>query len=109
MGFLSSYDGEIREPLVWPQGSPVSIRVARGSAALLSKSQQGNQASRHAEGGISKSFLSCGSKPWVPSTSDDDLRELLRVPMGSQEYCGLGRGLSDSTGFGAMEERLISS
>ena len=25
MGFLSSYDGELREPLVWPQGSPVSI------------------------------------------------------------------------------------
>jgi len=25
VGFLSSYDGELREPLVWPQGSPVSI------------------------------------------------------------------------------------
>ena len=35
MGF-SSYDVELREPLVLPQGSPVSIRVARGIAALLS-------------------------------------------------------------------------
>ena len=35
VGFLSSYDGELREPLVWPQGSSVSIRVARGSTALL--------------------------------------------------------------------------
>ena len=28
------------------------------------------------------------------STCDGDLRELLRVPMGSQEYCGVGMGLS---------------
>ena len=34
--FFSSYDGEPMKPLVWPQGSPVSIRVARGSTALLS-------------------------------------------------------------------------
>ena len=33
-------------------------------------------------------------KPWVPSTCDGDLTELLRVPMGSQEYCGVGMGLS---------------
>ena len=33
--FLSSYDFNIREPLVWHQGSPVSIRIARGIAALL--------------------------------------------------------------------------
>ena len=35
MAFLSSYDGELREPLVLSQGSPVSIRVARGSVGLL--------------------------------------------------------------------------
>ena len=39
-------------------------------------------------------FLELWQEPWVPSTCDGDLRELLRVPMGSQEYCGLGRGLS---------------
>ena len=32
----SSYDGELRMPLVWPQGSPISIRVERGSWGLLS-------------------------------------------------------------------------
>ena len=32
---FSSYDGELIEPLEWPQGSPVSIRDAMGSAALL--------------------------------------------------------------------------
>ena len=36
-----SYDGELREPLVWPQGSPVSIRVVRGSVALLSSHGRG--------------------------------------------------------------------
>ena len=39
-------------------------------------------------------FLSCGSKPWVPSTWVGDLKELLRVPMRSQGYCEVGRGLS---------------
>ena len=41
VGFLSSYDEELREPLVWPQGSPVSIRVVRGSTALLSSHGRG--------------------------------------------------------------------
>ena len=35
MEFLSSNAGEPRKPLMWPQGSSVSIRVARGSTALL--------------------------------------------------------------------------
>ena len=26
VGFLTRYDGELREPLVWPQGSQVSMR-----------------------------------------------------------------------------------
>ena len=34
--FSSSYNGEIIGPLMLPQGSPIYIRVARGSAALLS-------------------------------------------------------------------------
>ena len=41
VGFLSSYDGELRDPLVWPQGSPVSIQVVRGSATLLSSHSRG--------------------------------------------------------------------
>ena len=28
-GFLSSYDGDIRDPLVGPQGGPVATRVSR--------------------------------------------------------------------------------
>ena len=36
MGFFSIYDGELRELLVWTQGSPVSIRVERGDEAFPS-------------------------------------------------------------------------
>ena len=35
LGFLSRYHGELREPLMLPQGSQVSIRVLRWSAGLL--------------------------------------------------------------------------
>ena len=35
LGFLSSYDEDLRDPLVWPQESPVSMRVARGLSGFL--------------------------------------------------------------------------
>ena len=35
VGFLS-YDGELREPVVLGQGSPISIRVVRGSQGFFS-------------------------------------------------------------------------
>ena len=79
-----------------------------GERGIALDSLQGNPALRRVEGGISRSFSTCVRKPWVSSTSEDDLRELLIVPIGSQEYCGLRGGLSDSIGFGAVEERLIS-
>ena len=41
VGFLTRFDGELREPLLWRQGSQVSIRVARGSMALLSSHGRG--------------------------------------------------------------------
>ena len=34
-GFLSSYDGDFRDPLVWSQGSPVSTPVAMGPSLFL--------------------------------------------------------------------------
>ena len=38
---LTRYNGELREPLLWRQGSQVSMRVARGSASLLSSHGRG--------------------------------------------------------------------
>ena len=93
MGFLLSYDGEIREPFVLPQGIPVPIPLA-GERGIALQSWRGNRASICAEGGISRSFLICGRKLWVPSSCDGDLRELLMVPMGSQESFQVVRSLS---------------
>ena len=42
VGFSSSYDRELREPLVLPQEIPVSIRVERGSWGLLLNHCRGN-------------------------------------------------------------------
>ena len=36
LGFLPSYDGDLKDPLVWPQVRPVSMRVARGLLGFLS-------------------------------------------------------------------------
>ena len=41
VGFLSN-DWELWEPLLWPQGCPLSIRVARGSCGLLSSKYRTN-------------------------------------------------------------------
>ena len=35
VGFLTRYDGELREPLLWRQGSQVSMCVARGCVSFL--------------------------------------------------------------------------
>ena len=40
-GFLPRHDEDLREPLVWCQGSQVSMRVARGSASWLSSHGRG--------------------------------------------------------------------
>ena len=41
VGFLTRYDRELREPLVWRQGCQVSMRVVRGSESLLSSHGRG--------------------------------------------------------------------
>ena len=101
--FFSSCGATCGLSLEFRWGSQRASHVAQGKSSLHSscegersislESRQGNLVSRHVEGGISRSFLSCGRKPWVTSTCDGDLRELLMVPMASQEYTGVGRGL----------------
>ena len=55
-GFHTRYDGELREPLVWRQGSQVSMCVARGSALLLSS---------YGRGILPQDALSHWFDPWV--------------------------------------------
>ena len=65
-----------------------------GQCVIALESWLGKRDSRRVEGGFSGSFSGCVRKPWVPSTCAGDFRELLRVPLRSQGYCGFGRGLS---------------
>ena len=38
VGFLTRYDGELREPLMWRQGSQVSMRMAEGERVIALES-----------------------------------------------------------------------
>ena len=67
--------------------------ICEGERGIVLELWQGNPASIRVEGGLSMSFSSCSSKLWAPSNCDGDLRELLMVPMGSQESFCLVRGL----------------
>ena len=80
-----------------------------GESSISLESWRWNRASRRVEREISRSFSSCGWRPWVPSTCDGDLRDLLMVPMGSQEYCGVRRVLLGLHLGRCIGRRLISS
>ena len=68
LGLLPSYDGDLRDPLVLPQESQVSMRIARGISGFLSSWCRGlwphlklrlePQASSPVEMGILRKFLS---------------------------------------------------
>ena len=107
--FLTSYDGELREPLVWCQGSQFSIPVTRGSAALLSSHGRGiwpQDALKKDSLGLSR--VAAGNPGFprlVPVTSGSFSGSLWEV----RDTVELGWASWDSTGFGEMEEGLISN
>ena len=109
MGFSSSYDGELREPLMWPQGSAVSIRVERGNEAFASSQGRviGPQDTLKGEfQGLSR--VASGNPGFL---------KLVMVTSGSFSWClwelrntvELGVASRDSTWVGATEIGLISS
>ena len=109
VGFLLSYNRDLREPLVWPQGSPVSIPVARVSAALLLS---------HSRGIGPQDMLTGESQSLSRVTAvNPGFPQLVMVTSGSFSGClweirntvELGGASQDSTGFGPMEEGLIPS
>ena len=54
------------------------------------ESWEGTRASRRVEEEVSRSFSGCGGRPSCPSTSARDFRELPRVPLRGDGYCGVG-------------------
>ena len=71
---LSTYDGELRDSLWWPQERPVPMRVARGSLGIPLPSMPGPK-TMCGFGAGSLGFL---------SSADIDLGVLLESPQGSQ-------------------------
>ena len=75
-------------------GKSIILLSYEGEHGIALESRQGNRASIHVEWRISRGFLSYSRKPWIPLNCEGDLRELLMVPVVSQKYCRVGKGLS---------------
>ena len=108
VGFLTRYDGELREPLVWPGKSGLH-GSGEGSAKYLSSHGRGTgppEVFKKACRGLSR--VAAGN-PGFP--------RLVTLTSGSFSWClweirntvELGGSSRDSIGVGAMEEGLISS
>ena len=91
--FLSRYHGELREPLVLPQGSQVSIGVVRASPGVLWSHSRGIRP-QFTWKGESPVFLELRQEVWVPSSCHGDLREPLMLSLGSQGSLRVVKGLS---------------
>ena len=109
MGFLSNYNRELRELLLWPQGSSVSIQVTRGSTTLLSSHDRGI--------GPPDTFKGESRGLSRVAAGNPGFTRFVTVTTGTFSVCPcevrntveLGVASQDSTGFGAMEEGLNSS
>ena len=77
---LSTYDGDLRDPLCWPQESPVPMRVARGPLGIPFPSMPGP-----------KTLCGVAAGTWgFLSSADMDLGVLLESPQGSQSSSRVG-------------------
>ena len=109
VGFLSSYNRELREPLVWPQANPVSIRVVRGSTSLLSchgRRIRLQDALKRESRGLSQVAAGNSEFPQLVTVTSGSISGCLCEVRNTVELGGASR---DSTVFGAKEEGLISS
>ena len=108
VGFLSSHDAELREPLVSLQGSPVSIQVGRSRAALLSHSRgiRPQDAFMGESRGLSRVAAGNRGFPQLVTVTSGSFSGCLWEVRNTVEFRG---DYLASTVFGAMEEGLISS
>ena len=77
---LSNYDGDLRDPLWWPQERPVPMRVARGPLGFPLPSMLGP---------MTFCGISAGTGRFL-SSADMDLGVLLWSPQGSQSSSRVG-------------------
>ena len=84
---LSTYDGDLRDPLCWPQESPVPMRVARKPLGIRLPSMPGP-----------KTLCGVGAGTWgFLSSADMDLGVLLESPQGSQSSSRVGHARAISS------------
>ena len=108
-GFLTRHDEDHREPLVRRQGSQVSMHVARGTASLLSSHGRGirpQDAMKKDSRGLSRVVAGIPGYQRLVSVTSGTFSGCLREVGDTVE---LGGASPDFTGFGAMEDGLISS
>ena len=77
---LSTYDGDLRDQLWWPQERPVPMRVTRGPLRIPLPSMPGPK-------------ILCGVVAGTigfPSSADMDLGILMESPQGSQSSSRMG-------------------
>ena len=77
---LSTYDGDLRDPVWWPHERPVPMRVARGPLGILLPSLTGPKILCE---------VGAGTRG-VLSSADMDLGVLLESPQGSQSSSRVG-------------------
>ena len=77
---LSTYDGDLRDPLLWPQERPVPMRVARGPLGIPLETMPGP-----------KTFCGVGvGNGGFLSSADMDFGVLLETLQGSQSTSRVG-------------------
>ena len=77
---LSTYDGDLTDPLWWPQERPVPMRLARGPLGIPLPTMPGP-----------KTLCGVGAGTWrFLSSADMDLGVLLESPQGSQSSSRVG-------------------
>ena len=77
---LSTYDGDLRDPLWWPQERPFPMRVARGPLGIPLPSMPGSNTLCGVGAGTGGFFCS----------ADMNLGLFLESPQGSQSSSGVG-------------------
>ena len=83
LGFLLSYDGDIRN-LSCCLRKPSVLSSCKGDHRIALKALQGNGASPHIEGGTSWCFLSCSRRFGFLLSCVGDLREAFVLSLGNQ-------------------------
>ena len=100
--FFYRYHGKLRDPLVLPQGSQVSIGVARASPGVLWSHSRGIRP-QFTWKGESPVFLELRQEVWVPSSCHGDLREPLMLSLEVRGPFEWLRASRDSSRVGAVD------